>query len=569
MANGIYIGDKNDNAREIATKLLIGDKNNRARVIAKILVGDRTNRARLVYSAIQDFPPIPDEPIYPDEPKSTVSTLEVGSSVYMNVDGKRTEFLVVHQGKPHDSYDDESDGTWIISKEFFDKTLGSENYESGTHVYLNTYFNKLDENIQQCIKSPTFTIYEETAEDGGSTAIIHPYEYDLTCRVFLLDDFEVSTGLSYFQSNASRKMSDNWWLRSPMCLSVNDDEGWWTTTHRARVNKNGEIDNYNTAVMASLRPAMILHRSTIIDDDFNIVGEIIAPEEPITVTFTVDGTNYSVDLGTTWGEWASTTNTWQPDNLGLIISDDYIMAIKRDDTKDYVYANEVITSGVYYYDSYVVNFTIDGISYSKDFPVWWDFADNNPSFEYDAEGVKSVETGAYIIDSEGNRVDPYSWIENGGVYTFITPELFSFYIDDTPYQAIVGMTWEEWTNSEYSPGHIGVEGDSIFSDKNKEYICYIGDDGMGYVTVTVNEEIIADMSYCSENNILYCMNNCGKYYTSDTGYNDEFCSESCHDQYYELNDGPWDCSENGHAWVPDETDPSISYCAYCTAMKTN
>ena len=62
MANGIYIGDKNDNAREIATKLLIGDKNNRARVLTKILVGDKTNRARLVYSTIQDVPPTPDEP---------------------------------------------------------------------------------------------------------------------------------------------------------------------------------------------------------------------------------------------------------------------------------------------------------------------------------------------------------------------------------------------------------------------------------------------------------------------------------------------------------------------------
>ena len=132
MANGIYIGDKNDNARDVATKLLIGDKNNRARTIAKILVGDRTNRARLVYSAIQDFPPVPDEPIYPDNPKNTVGELEVGSSVYMNVDGVPTEFIVVQQGKPeiNNYYDETCDGTWLLMKNVYNQQKFDDSYRS-------------------------------------------------------------------------------------------------------------------------------------------------------------------------------------------------------------------------------------------------------------------------------------------------------------------------------------------------------------------------------------------------------------------------------------------------------
>lgn len=44
-----------------------------------------------------------------------ISTLAVGSSVYLNVGGVRKEFLVVHQGLPSSMYDASCNGTWLFS----------------------------------------------------------------------------------------------------------------------------------------------------------------------------------------------------------------------------------------------------------------------------------------------------------------------------------------------------------------------------------------------------------------------------------------------------------------------
>ena len=48
-----------------------------------------------------------------------ISTLAVGSSVYLNVGGVRKEFLVVHQGKPSSLYDSSCNGTWLLMKDIY------------------------------------------------------------------------------------------------------------------------------------------------------------------------------------------------------------------------------------------------------------------------------------------------------------------------------------------------------------------------------------------------------------------------------------------------------------------
>ena len=43
--------------------------------------------------------------------------LDIGSSVFLNVDGVPVEFLVVHQGLPSSIYDTSCDGTWFLMKD--------------------------------------------------------------------------------------------------------------------------------------------------------------------------------------------------------------------------------------------------------------------------------------------------------------------------------------------------------------------------------------------------------------------------------------------------------------------
>ena len=89
-----------------------------------------------------------------------LNNLSVGSSVYMNVDGVRTEFLIVHKGNPDSSiYDSSCDGIWLLSKKCHSASAwGSNNYsvlqyaDSYIPSYLNNILSQFDINIQNIIK---------------------------------------------------------------------------------------------------------------------------------------------------------------------------------------------------------------------------------------------------------------------------------------------------------------------------------------------------------------------------------------------------------------------------------
>lgn len=54
------------------------------------------------------------------EPLVLASSLAVGSSVYCNVNGTKTEFIIVHQSKPSSLYDDSCNGTWLLMKDIYE-----------------------------------------------------------------------------------------------------------------------------------------------------------------------------------------------------------------------------------------------------------------------------------------------------------------------------------------------------------------------------------------------------------------------------------------------------------------
>ena len=213
-----------------------------------------------------------------------LSEMAVGSSVYTNVNGVRTEFLVVNQGKPGSMYDDSCAGTWLLAKNVYenrgwDSTNGQNKYEnSDIHSYLNsTFLNLLSiKGVIKQVKIP----YRKNGGQKGSNQI---GANGLSCRVFLLSGYEVGftssdtaylpqdgEKLNYFDTgsvgNDKRVASLNgadadWALRSP--CTYNTD----------MVTEVKDLGNYNftsAEVSNGIRPALILPSDTLVSSDGTI-----------------------------------------------------------------------------------------------------------------------------------------------------------------------------------------------------------------------------------------------------------------------------------------------------------
>lgn len=215
-----------------------------------------------------------------------IGNLDVGSSVYMNVDGVSKEFIVVHQGLPSSLYDNSCDGTWLLMKDIYSERVWhsstiSRYKTSKIHNYLNDdFFNLFDSDIQSVIKQvkiPHFNSYGNDPDgsvDSGSNG--------LDTRVFLLSYCEVRTStssgiidgsiLSYFDGVADSVRiayldgkATTWWLRTPA-----------TNSDRAvrRVSSDGSVSTGGSGCTGTLgvRPALIVPSRTLIDSSFNVLA---------------------------------------------------------------------------------------------------------------------------------------------------------------------------------------------------------------------------------------------------------------------------------------------------------
>lgn len=223
----------------------------------------------------------------------SVSNIEVGSSVYLNVDGVKTEFLVVHQGNPNSSlYDASCDGTWLLMKDIYEKRVWRDSTSdadrnsykvSDIHAYLNdTFLNLFDNDIKAQIM-PVKIPYVNGTGSGGSIA---SGSNGLSTQIFLLSGYEVgwtqSTDqyfpidgvcLDYFRGTSSYDSKrvaymngavTTWWLRSPYT------QGIGSVWNVGNIGATGIQGCYNSL---GIRPAFILDSSAKIDSDtFEIVG---------------------------------------------------------------------------------------------------------------------------------------------------------------------------------------------------------------------------------------------------------------------------------------------------------
>lgn len=232
-----------------------------------------------------------------------ISTLAVGSSVHLNVGGVRTEFLVVHQGKPSSIYDDSCNGTWLLMKDIYENRVwqsGDINkYESSDiHAYLNsTFLNLFDSNIKDAIKQVKIPY----RKNGGSDGTDQSGANGLPCKVFLLSGPEAGlagasyipndgTKLDYFNANTggdSKRIAylsgtaTAWWLRSPSTYSAN---------YVLVVNSDGGYNDDYASNSSGIRPALILPQDMEVDSS----GNVTPPPPPATHKTLVNGTVYEV-----------------------------------------------------------------------------------------------------------------------------------------------------------------------------------------------------------------------------------------------------------------------------------
>ena len=322
-----------------------------------------------------------------------ISSLAVGSSVYLNVGGVRTEFLIVHQGLPSSLYDTSCNGTWLLMKDCYEnRAWHSSNvnkYESSDiHSYLNsTFLNLFDSNIRDAIKQVKIPY----RKNGGSDGTDQSGANGLPCKVFLLSGYEVGwttsdngyfpedgAKLSYFESGTGSSANNKriaklngsaafWWLRS----ATGGTSSVWG------VLSNGDYSSDYTSSSYGIRPVLVLSSDALVDDSGNVTPPVDLTAHKTLVNGTaytvksgkcmVDGTVYNILKGRT-----------------LIGGTGYDITFKP--SYDPVFANNTWEQ-------------IIAACHNKEVPDTWNVADQKPM---------TIGGSDYLIDIIGKNHDDYS-----------------------------------------------------------------------------------------------------------------------------------------------------------------
>ena len=200
--------------------------------------------------------------------------VSVGASLWCEVDGTRSEFIVVQQGNPSTSYYDSTcNGTWLLAKNCFDSSawtsagVGFSYANSVVHSWLNnTFVNRM--NISSIISQ----INIPYKPDSGSSSTVSAKIFLLSLRELGWTDnaylYDNGPKLSYFLSGSSiaantlRKSSGNYWTRS---LDWKDSDVGYI------YGSVGEPHYQSGFTSLPTRPAFIIPSDTYIDENNNIL----------------------------------------------------------------------------------------------------------------------------------------------------------------------------------------------------------------------------------------------------------------------------------------------------------
>lgn len=217
-----------------------------------------------------------------------VGELAVGTSVYMNVGGVRTEFIVAHQGNPDATiYDASCNGTWVLAKNIYgdhvwDNT-DNDYKNSEIHAYLNnTFLGLLDSNIQRKIRQVKIPY----VNGNGYTDDVSTGANGLSAKIFLLSYYEVGFNdspsslqwvdgakLDYFLSGTGTSANERrvayyngraitWAIRSP---------DRYSSTDIYSPHSDGDWYLGSVTLKYGIRPSWVLpFDDAKFDDNFNI-----------------------------------------------------------------------------------------------------------------------------------------------------------------------------------------------------------------------------------------------------------------------------------------------------------
>lgn len=192
-----------------------------------------------------------------------VGELAVGSSVYMNVSGVRTEFIVGHQGNLNLTYNvnEISSGTWLLMKDIYAKSVF---YSQKTS--LEEFLSSLDAEIQTLIKSIKYTDVLHDVTITGKITI------PTRGCVMAGEDHGQYTKMDYFANGASK-----------IAYFEGSQTGWWLGDKAFYLSSQGGMyanaiasdGNYVGAPISSnygVRPLLALPQEDAkIDDNFNVI----------------------------------------------------------------------------------------------------------------------------------------------------------------------------------------------------------------------------------------------------------------------------------------------------------
>ena len=224
------------------------------------------------------------------EPNNTIGlgTVPVGDHVTLSVGGEPTEFIVVHQGKPSDKYDDSCNGTWLLMKDLlvaseWNTSVKNDYANSDINDYLNNdILNLFDADIARNAN----TVLLPYRKGNGTSDIVQDGSQGLKSKVFLLSAEEVGVAagtaiypyispdgscLDYFRytvavdSKRTAFYNDEaqiWWLRSPSIT---------TATSAGVIRTSGAAGISNVCDVNYIRPAIVLPQSYEVDADSGVI----------------------------------------------------------------------------------------------------------------------------------------------------------------------------------------------------------------------------------------------------------------------------------------------------------
>lgn len=206
--------------------------------------------------------------------------LPVGETVYMNVNGVSTEFIVVQQGLPSTAYDSSCDGTWLMMKDAYTEmawdSTNSDYANSDVHAYLNnTFLGLLDSGIKSAVKQVKIPY----TQGSGSTGTLRTGANGLSTKCFLLSAQEINLtasyvndegdSLDYFEDSSVDRSCylggtyTYWWLRNP--------RRGGTTYYCYYYLNNNSITTAKPTFSSGIRPCLIMPSDATVDGEYNVI----------------------------------------------------------------------------------------------------------------------------------------------------------------------------------------------------------------------------------------------------------------------------------------------------------